>query len=200
MNPVISSTTAAFEIVQRGTLDALIAENQNLRLQLNTSQTTITTLNLTIDNLREENRRLREELQVMRDDISELKQKIEQAETKSIVSKFIVALQDLNRADQLERKIPELTKLRKRRNAENHYIYEDDDTEAEVAEKKYILRRALAKLPSNIVQELERVVKIPGLVGKLRPLVKHYHSVPVNADVIEEMVEYFSPILTVDDI
>jgi len=144
-------------------IDKLEKDNialKNNDVQLNTNivelNTKIVELNTKIVELEKDN------IELKKDNI-ELKKDNMQLKQKEITNKIVRCIQDLNRYEQLEKKLKHpfnvnIKKLRNFRNEESHFIYEDDSIDTINNKKIYLLGYLKNKIDIKIVDKIEKVV------------------------------------------
>jgi chromosome segregation ATPase len=182
-------------------------ENKQLKTEIVDLKTEIVELKTEIVELKTENKQLKTE-------IVELKTENKQLKTNKIISKLMVVIQDLNAIDSLETKATsytkKLTRFRKKRNGEFHFIMkngnkDDDDSELEIQEKKYIIKLFLNKLNEETISLFERNNNVVGLVSYLKTHLKNTRDVVLDSDKEEDldikndMIQFFGN-LTIDDL
>lgn len=79
--------------------------------------------------------------------------------------KYVIAIQDFNRLDNLEKTIPDLSIMRGYRVSECHYITDQDSTE-DINKKRLILGNKLSNMPSEIEKRFEE--KYPGIINSMK--------------------------------
>lgn len=152
--------------------------------------------NKTIDELRIENTKLKKEIETLKNTVEilnnkvfDLEKRLDKSETNTLFNKFLIAIQDINRNDQLEKSIHDvsivkkLKKLRQSRNGMNHYIYEDDDEPNEIDYKKFTLYNKLLNLDENIKEKFNK--KFPNLIGHIIKYISP--TIKMNPDISQEM-------------
>jgi chromosome segregation ATPase len=140
-------------------------EQDNIKLKNNDIQ-----LNTKIDKLEKDNVQLKTENAQLKQDIIKLNIKIDELEKnnaqlkqKEITNKIVRCIQDLNRYEQLEKKLKQpfnvnIKKLRNFRNEESHFIYEDDSFDTINSKKIYLLEYLKTKMDVKILDKIEKVV------------------------------------------
>jgi chromosome segregation ATPase len=206
----------------------LKTENKQLKTEIVELKTEIVGLKTEIVELKNENKQLKTEIvelkteivelktenKQLKTEIVELKTENKQLKTNKIISKLMVVIQDLNAIDSLETKATsytkKLTRFRKKRNGEFHFIMkngnkDDDDSELEIQEKKYIIKLFLNKLNEETISLFERNNNVVGLVSYLKTHLKNARDVVLDSDKEEDldikndMIQFFGN-LTIDDL
>jgi chromosome segregation ATPase len=189
-------------------------ENKQLKTEIVDLKTEIVELKTEIVELKTEIVELKTENKQLKTEIVELKTENKQLKTNKIISKLMVVIQDLNAIDSLETKATsytkKLTRFRKKRNGEFHFIMkngnkDDDDSELEIQEKKYIIKLFLNKLNEETISLFERNNNVVGLVSYLKTHLKNARDVVLDSDKEEDldikndMIQFFGN-LTIDDL
>jgi hypothetical protein len=100
---------------------------------------------------------------------------MDKLENQQLYEKYIVAIQDINRSDELEKNISnydvknKLKKLRNDRVNECHYLNEEDDKRTNLRDKiinmpvavKNIFNKKYPKLIDNILPYIAKIITIP---------------------------------------
>jgi len=120
-------------------------------------------LNTKINELEKDNVQLKTENAQLKQDIIELKTENTQLKQKEITNKIVRCIQDLNRYEQLEKKLKQpfnvnIKKLRNFRNEESHFIYDDDSFDTINSKKIYLLEYLKTKMDIKILDKIEKVV------------------------------------------
>lgn len=149
----------------------LVRENEHLKQQVMLASETHATLRLellekvaTIHELEKQNELLRKEL-------ADMKASVNQLQVNLAVDGFVLAIQDLNRCDSLETKIPSLSTLlrsfRNDRNSGAHYLEDSLPlSDININYRKMVLRDKLDSLASEVYEELDD--QWPGLITQIR--------------------------------
>lgn len=167
----------------------------------------------TIEELKKENEMLKSKIKELEDKIKQqddhikqqddnikqqnitiniLKEKINAIETKSLYNKYLMAIQDLNREEELETKLntvsKNLNKLRKNRIGEVHYLNEDMD-EWDLVDRKSVLYDKLINMPIEIKQKFDKLY--PNVVDSV---INHIKSAKthVTDEYLEEIEEWWN--------
>jgi chromosome segregation ATPase len=206
----------------------LKTENKQLKTEIVELKTEIVGLKTEIVELKNENKQLKTEIVELKTEIVELKTENKQLKTEIVelktenkqlkteknIAKLMVVIQDLNAIDSLETKATsytkKLTRFRKKRNGEFHFIMkngnkDDDDSELEIQEKKYIIKLFLNKLNEETISLFERNNNVVGLVSYLKTHLKNTRDVVLDSDKEEDldikndMIQFFGN-LTIDDL
>jgi chromosome segregation ATPase len=206
----------------------LKTENKQLKTEIVELKTEIVGLKTEIVELKNENKQLKTEIVELKTEIVELKTENKQLKTEIVelktenkqlkteknIAKLMVVIQDLNAIDSLETKATsytkKLTRFRKKRNGEFHFIMkngnkDDDDSELEIQEKKYIIKLFLNKLNEETISLFERNNNVVGLVSYLKTHLKNARDVVLDSDKEEDldikndMIQFFGN-LTIDDL
>lgn len=152
-------------------LDQKCTDNASLQAEISRQLTLVRSLDEQNRILREALARLEAENLEMKKDLSGLKSDVQKFKQDKILGALTLALQDLNRADQLERNIPAISKslrklLRQNRNDAAHYIDENDVADL-LGYKKLALLRTLLNLSPQLRMTMDR--KFPSLLTTLIP-------------------------------
>jgi hypothetical protein len=154
----------------------LVDENFNLRNRLTElyrneekHKEIIRQNEVTIQQLRDENQMLRQKITELENIIVKLDTKINLMEEKEQFNKYVVAIQDVNRLEQIETKLSgndkkNLIKLRRSRVTECHYIEEDYD-EDEIKDRRTVLYERLQNMSPEVRSRFERM--FPGLLKSI---------------------------------
>jgi len=133
-------------------------EHENLELKIKINK-------LEKDNiqLKNNNIQLNAKIDKLEKDIIELKTENTQLKQKEITNKIVRCIQDLNRYEQLEKKLKQpfnvnIKKLRNFRNEESHFIYDDDSFDTINSKKIYLLEYLKTKIDVKILDKIEKVV------------------------------------------
>jgi chromosome segregation ATPase len=97
-------------------------------------------LNREVDELKTEIAELKTENKTLKTEVDELKTENRKRKIRELYNQTIRAIQDINRADSLEKKLknPQLCKLRRQRVDLSHYIDESDDIDYQNKRKKFL--------------------------------------------------------------
>lgn len=145
----------------------------------------IKTRDMTIDELKKENEELKvkitmleNDMALLKNDITVLKQQnktlenyVLKMENKELYEKFVIAIQDVNRYEELEKNVKNnttsknLKKLRNDRVSNCHYLNEEDDDVTLVDDKMSILYDKLNKMPIDIKNKFNK--KYPNLISDI---------------------------------
>jgi chromosome segregation ATPase len=137
-----------------------------------------------------------EKLTVKHDELTEkyndLSNKFINMENKKVFDNFIIAIQDLNSVDELEKKVKistrkQLIKLKNKRINSCHYLdnREDEDTKND---KRTILENEISNMPSEIKKLFD--IKYPNLLEDIVGCIIIKKTFP-SIDFIQEMKEWF---------
>ena len=133
-------------------------EHENLELKIKINK-------LEQDNIKLKNNdiQLNAKIDKLEKDIIELKTENTQLKQKEITNKIVRCIQDLNRYEQLEKKLKQpfnvnIKKLRNFRNEESHFIYDDDSFDTINSKKIYLLEYLKTKMDVKILDKIEKVV------------------------------------------
>jgi len=207
---------------QKITIDDLTLQNELLREKIKNLEkdvedlktenralkTEIVDLKLEIVELKKENRVLKNEIVDLKKENQALKTEIVELKNDKIFTKLMVVIQDLNAVDLLETKASVFTKklsrFRKNRNGEFHYIMTHDD-ELEKSEKKYIIKLFLNKLSEETIAMFEQNHRVVGLISYLKKHLKNTCNVVLNEDdeeedmdIKNEMIQFFGNLTLAD--
>jgi hypothetical protein len=154
----------------------LVEENFNLRNRLTElyrneekHKEIIRQNEITIQQLKDENQILRQKISELENTINKLDKKINNIEEKEKFNKFIIAIQDINRLEQIETKLSGIDKkilkrLRQLRVNECHYI-EDDYDEDDKNDRRTVLYERIQNMSPQIHSRFENM--FPGLLNSI---------------------------------
>jgi len=120
-------------------LETKVGEQQDtiikLETKINEQQNTIIKLETKVEELTNDNRELKKDISIMRSNY--------------LFGKFLVAIQDLNKENNLENNIHMMTTLREERNGEYHYINKNDNNKLK-EDKIEILLNKINNMPDRV--------------------------------------------------
>lgn len=139
----------------------------------------------TIDELKKENEELKNKIKILESDIAMLKNDIDllkqqnaklesrvlKMENKELYDKYVIAIQDVNRNEQLEKHVPNLSttknlkKLRNSRVSTCHYLNEEDDDSTMIDDKLSFLYDRINKMPVDIKKKFDK--QYPNLISDI---------------------------------
>jgi ribosomal protein L18E len=168
-------------------IDDLIVENKRLKDEINILNDKINSQNDTINILSDKiinQDNIIKELCISNKNILD---KLNKSEVKRLFNKYTIAIQDINRLYQLEKQIPILSKLRKTRIDECHYI-DDTDISSLVDDKRTILLDKIKNIPSEI--ETLFNLKYPLLLSNIQNYIIQNPTFP-NQQIENEINEWW---------
>ena len=144
--------------------------------------------------LKEENKQLKEEIKELKEENKKLNNRIDCLENKNYIKKIIIACQDLNNKESLEKifDIPYnqlMTKLRKNRNFDCHFIFNDDDSDIILCKKK-VLYDILINLNDSQKQLLNKKMNLKLVDGIINFLSNQQYD-NINNDDYQDNLEWF---------
>jgi hypothetical protein len=160
----------------------LLLRNSELTNDKKILQTDILGKNITIDELKKENEELRNRIKELENDVLLLKQKNEKKENNALYGKYIIAIQDLNHIDKLEKKISKnklLYNLRYERRSDCHYIDECYDID-EINKRRIILYDKIINIPPFVFNKINS--RFPDLIEEIKPYIKNQECVISDDD------------------
>jgi hypothetical protein len=207
--------TTFMEMIPKSEYDKIFYENIRLKQreseltgQLIDLQLKVNIQKITIEELTQQNEMLREKIKNLEASVLDLKTEIVNLKNDKIISKLMVVIQDLNAIDSLETELPafakKLSRFRKRRNGEFHFIMKESDTELDIQEKKYIIKIFLNKLNEETISIFEKNNNVVGLISYLKKYLKNSHDVILDSDKHEDldikndMIQFFGNLTTND--
>lgn len=174
-------------------------ENTELKLKISelyrkeeSYKDTIRTNELTIQQLKEENQMLRQKISDLENTIVKLETKINQFEEKEQYNKFMIAIQDINRLEQIETKLSgndkkNLIRLRKSRVSECHYIEEDDD-EDDKNDRRTVLYERIQNMSPQVRRRFNNM--FPGLLDVLMTYIVQIKTQP-SEDSLKDILDWW---------
>ncbi|ATZ81106.1 hypothetical protein BMW23_1062 [Bodo saltans virus] len=149
-------------------------------------------LNDKISSLEIQNIKLTTELNDLKKNHNDLSNKFINMENKKVFDNFVVAIQDLNSLDELEKKVnivtkKELVKLKNKRISNCHYLDHRDDEDVK-NDKRTILEYEINNMPSDIKKLFD--MKYPNLLGEITKYIIIKKTSP-TIDFAQEMKEWF---------
>jgi hypothetical protein len=144
-------------------INNLKESNDELNLKIIKLEQENLELKIKINKLEKDNIELKKDNIELKKDNIELKQDIKELKQKELTNKIVRCIQDLNRCDQLEKKLKypfnvNIKKLRNFRNEESHFMYEDDSIDTINSKKIYLLEYLKNKIDIKILDKIEKVV------------------------------------------
>lgn len=135
-----------------------------------------------IKELKIDNKKLRNDMDEMRNEIYDLRDK-------DLYNKYVIAIQDVNRTANITngRLINNLTKLKKKRIYECHYLDDNDDPQI-IDFKRTILYDKINDMPNNIRKKFD--TRYPKMLDDILSYVKDSGNYP-NADDYDEINEWW---------
>ena len=182
-------------------IDDLIVENKRLKDEINILNDKINGQNDTINILNDKINGQNDTINILSDKIinqdniikelsisnKNILDKLNKSEVKRLFNKYTIAIQDINRLYQLEKQIPILSKLRKTRIDECHYI-DDTDISSLVDDKKTILLDKIKNIPSEIETLFD--LKYPLLLSNIQNYIIQNPTFP-NQQIEDEINEWW---------
>lgn len=149
------------------TIEELKKENAELKIRLNT--------------LEKEHNELRQEHVELKQNFNTLSNNFNKMMTKKLVDKYIVAIQDLNRIEDLEKKLDKngrqaLQQLRRARINDCHYL--DNNFLDEHNDRRMVLEEKISNMPVDVQHFFSR--KYPNLLHALKPFIVSTRTVPAQ--------------------
>ena len=150
---------------------------------------TIKTNEETIEELKKENKILRDKLYSLENKMLSIESELNNIKIKEQYEKYVIAIQDLNSFDELEKKLDiansrKIKRLRTGRNAIYHYLYNDlDNTEMDY--RRNILYNKLKDMPNYIKSIFDK--KYPKLIDSILPHVIKNNIELDDDDIIEDI-------------
>lgn len=143
----------------------------------------------TIQQLKEENKMLRQTIQELKTTIQKLEQESIKRNEKEQFTKYVIAIQDINRLEKLETKLygdikTKLLKLKRVRIGKCHYI-DDDLDEDETNDRRTVLYERIQKMPPQIKQMFEDKYKCTGLLPAIMKFIVHNKTIPSDESLTE---------------
>lgn len=144
--------------------------------------------------LRNENDSLKLKIVEMDKKIDYLNNEISTMKINKLYKKYITAIQDINRKEQMEKILrqPEkqiLIKLKRDRNDYNHYIDENFDTQFELDIKMIVLIDRLNNMPQYVSTKFNK--KYPGLLSELNKCLIRPNIIP-SQDELDDANEWWN--------
>jgi len=186
---LITENTILKNKIQKIMIDNKQLKEDNEQLKENNKK-----LNDRIDNLEIENKQLKEDNKKLNEDNKKLNDRIDCLENKNYIKKIIIACQDLNNKESLEKifDIPYnqlMTKLRKNRNFDCHFIFNDDDSDIILCKKK-VLYDILINLNDSQKQLLNKKMNLKLVDGIINFLSNQQYD-NINNDDYQDNLEWF---------
>lgn len=165
----------------------LLGENESLRNQIYKLKETIVNQNTVIEKLENNIEELNGTVMNQKVIIVNLENynaglndRVKKLEDKQLFDKYLIAIQDVNRYDELELNVPSikknLKKLRSFRVDECHYLNEEEDDARFIDEKRSVLLEKVNNMSGSVRNMFNK--KFPGLLTGLLPYIATNVVVP----------------------
>jgi hypothetical protein len=196
-----NETNVIIQYVSVNEYKKVMDENATLKLRImelykneEKYKDTIKTNEMTIQQLRAENEMLKQKIHELENKMTYLENKINQMEEKEQYNKFIIAIQYINRYEELETKLngkdrQHLKRLRQNRISECHYIIEEEDEDS-INDKRIILFEKIKNMSLSIRNRFDS--KYPNLLNEIIKFIEPTNKRTIPDDSLSDINDWWN--------
>jgi chromosome segregation ATPase len=168
-------------------------ENEDLKKRIEFLEIQNRNQGMEIVELKQEIVELKQEIVELKQENKEIKQELNRYRVRELFNQTIRAIQDVNRTDQLEKRIKSKTlyKLRKQRVDISHYINDEEDTPEEKDKKKKFLSLYFEKIDKETVEVIYRKFTKELIDDIMEYLKDTYGDIELTEEEINEYTEWW---------